>query len=457
MAAAGAGSGAPPGAGTEPLAAGAPSRGARTEPVAAARPSPTGLRSVLGALVSPRTWLAVIHLLAGLVIGFVAFLVVVVGVSLGIGLMPLFLVGIPVLVGVIWLTGVGARTERVRFAVLLGVDIPEPAPLPDEPRGWRRMNLLFLARSTWLPTVYALLRLPFSLIQAVVILSVWGLGLALIALPAYNGALPGGSAHMGSFALNNLAWVALGVVIGVALLLSAPPLTRVLAAGDAAVARWMLGPGRRADLTARIGELETSRAGVVDAAETERRRIERDLHDGAQQRLVSLAMELGRARAKFASAAWGSEAIVGQAHEQAKEALTELRNLVRGVHPPVLSDRGLDAALSGLAALSPVPVTVRVDLAERPPASVEAIAYFVVAEALTNVAKHAKASRALVTVTRSGNLLNVAVTDDGIGGASLAGQGLSGLAARVAGIDGRLLVTSPDGGPTEIEAVLPCG
>jgi len=130
---------------------------------------------------------------------------------------------------------------------------------------------------------------------------------------------------------------------------------------------------------------------------------------------------------------------------------------VRGVHPPVLSDRGLDAALSGLAALSPVPVTVRVDLPERPPASVEAIAYFVVAEALTNVAKHAKASRALVTVTRSGDLLNVNISDDGVGGASLDGQGLSGLAARVAGIDGRLLVTSPDGGPTVIEAVLPCG
>jgi signal transduction histidine kinase len=443
MAAAGAGSGFPPGAGTEPLAAG--------------RASPGGLLSVLGALVSPRTWLAVIHLLAGLVIGIVAFTVVVVGIALGIGLMPVFLVGIPVLVGVIWLAGQGGRAERARFAVLLGAVIPAPAPLPDEPRGWRRMNLLFLARSTWLPTVYALIRLPLSAIQAVAVTAVWGVGLALIALPAYNGALPGGSAHLGSFALNNLAWVALGVATGVALVLAAPTLTRVLAAEDAAVARWLLGPGRRARLTARIGELETSRAGVVDAAETERRRLERDLHDGAQQRLVSLAMELGRARAKFASDPQAAEAIVGQAHEQAKEALTELRNLVRGVHPPVLSDRGLDAALSGLAALSPVPVTVRVDQAERPPASVEAIAYFVVAEALTNVAKHAKASRVLVSVTRSGNLLNVAVSDDGIGGASVTGQGLSGLAARVAGIDGRLLVTSPDGGPTAIEAVLPCG
>ena len=444
MTAAGAGSGVPPGTGAEVTAAGRDS-------------SPGGLPSALGALVSPRTWLAVIHLLAGLVIGLVAFLVVVLGITLGIGLLPVFLVGVPVLVGVLWLAGLGARAERARFALLLGVVIPPPAPVPAEPKGWRRMNLLFVARSTWLPTAYALIRLPFSLLQAIVVLSVWGLGVALVALPAYNGALPGGHAHLGAFALNNLAWVALGVVIGVAMLLAAPSLTRVLAAEDAAVARWLLGPGRQARMEARIGELETSRAGVVDAAETERRRPERDLHDGAQQRLVSLAMELGRARAKFASDPQAAEAIVGQAHEQAKEALTELRNLVRGVHPPVLSDRGLDAALSGLAALSPVPVTVRVDLPVRPPAGVEAIAYFVVAEALTNVAKHAKASRALVTVTRSGDLLNVNISDDGVGGASLDGQGLSGLAARVAGIDGRLLVTSPDGGPTVIEAVLPCG
>jgi signal transduction histidine kinase len=444
MAAAGAGSGAPPGAGAEALAA-------------AGLASPGGARSVLGALVSPRTWLAVIHLLAGLVIGIVSFTVVVTGISLGIALLPVFLVGIAVLVAVIWLAGMFARAERARFAVLLGTEIPGPPPRPDEPTGWRRLNLLFLARSTWLPSVYALVRLPLSVIEAIVVSSVWGIGLALLTLPAYNGALPGGSAHLGSFALNNAAWVALGVATGVALLLGAPPLTRVVAAGDAVVARWLLGPGRRAGMAARIGELETSRARVVDAAETERRRIERDLHDGAQQRLVSLAMELGRARAKFGSDPEAAEAIVGQAHEQAKEALTELRNLVRGVHPPVLSDRGLDAALSGLAALSPVPVTVRVDLAERPPPAVEAIAYFVVAEALTNVAKHAKASRALVTVSRTGDLLNVAISDDGIGGASLAGRGLSGLAARTAGIDGRLLVTSPDGGPTVIEAVLPCG
>jgi signal transduction histidine kinase len=168
-------------------------------------------------------------------------------------------------------------------------------------------------------------------------------------------------------------------------------------------------------------------------------------------------MELGRAKAKFATDPAAAEAIVGQAHEQAKEALAELRNLVRGVHPPVLSDRGLDAALSGLAALSPVPVNVRVMLATRPPGGIEAIAYFVVAEALTNVAKHARATRAAVVVEQVGVMLRVAIHDDGVGGASPAGRGLSGLASRAAAVDGLLTVTSPAGGPTTVEVLLPCG
>src|SRR5262249_24250053 len=227
------------------------------------------------------------------------------------------------------------------------------------------------------------------------------------------------------------------------------PAARRVAGGRAlaavAVARLLLGPPRRGALRARIGELELSRARVVDSAEAERRRIERDLHDGAQQRLVALAMDLGRARARFADDPEAARAIVDQAHAEAKEALVELRNLVRGVHPPVLTDRGLAAALSGLAALSPVPVSVRVDAAPRPPASVEAIAYFVVAEALTNVAKHARATRAVVSVDRRGDALSVVIRDDGIGGADLRGLGLSGLADRVSGVDGRLTVDSPAG------------
>jgi len=286
---------------------------------------------------------------------------------------------------------------------------------------------------------------------------VWSLGPVLLTAPLYNSALPGGGAHLAGHLVHGPVELTAAVLAGLVVLLAAPQITYALAREDEAVARWLLGSAGRAKLTERISELETSRARVMDAAEIERQRIERDLHDGAQQRLVSLAMELGRAKAKFASDPDAAASIVGQAHEQAKEALAELRNLVRGVHPPVLTDRGLDAALSGLAALSPVPVTVRVDLPARPPASVEAIAYFVVAEALTNIAKHAKASHAEVTVTRSGDLLSLVIADDGAGGADPAGQGLSGLAARVAGVDGRLTVTSPSGGPTSVQAVLPCG
>jgi signal transduction histidine kinase len=247
-----------------------------------------------------------------------------------------------------------------------------------------------------------------------------------------------------------------GAVLGLLLLPLPAQLTRGLASLDIAVARYLIGPGGSTDQTERITELEQSRARVVDAAEAERRRIERDLHDGAQQRLVSLAMNLGRAKARFADDPDGAREIIEQAHTEAKEALAELRNLVRGVHPPVLSDRGLDAAISGLAALCPVPVTVHADTGPRPPVSAEAIAYFVVAEALTNVAKHAHASRADVSVTRHGDVLRVLIRDDGAGGANPHGQGLAGLADRLAGVDGRLSVRSPDGGPTVIEAELPC-
>jgi signal transduction histidine kinase len=247
-----------------------------------------------------------------------------------------------------------------------------------------------------------------------------------------------------------------GTVLGLLLLPVPAQLTRMLATVDTAVARYLIGPGGSTDQTERITELEHSRARVVDAADAERRRIERDLHDGAQQRLVSLAMNLGRAKARFADDPEAARDIIDQAHTEAKEALAELRNLVRGVHPPVLTDRGLDAAISGLAVLCPVPVTVRADTGPRPSASAEAIAYFVVAEALTNVAKHAHASRAGVSLTRHGDVLRVLIRDDGVGGADPHGQGLAGLADRLAGVDGRLSVRSPAGGPTVIEAELPC-
>ena len=283
------------------------------------------------------------------------------------------------------------------------------------------------------------------------------MGLILLTLPAYAWAMPSGGLTLGDTVLHTRAELTLSAVIGALLLLAAPQLTRGLAIADGALARQLLGPRR--DLAARVDELESSRERVVDAAETERRRIERDLHDGAQQRLVALAMELGRAKARFADDIDAARELVDQAHVQAKEALTELRNLVRGVHPPVLTDRGLDAALSGLAALCPIPVDVHVDVPVRPRASIEAVAYFTVAEALTNVAKHSRASHAKVVVEGHGfpGTLTVMISDDGIGGADITGPGLSGLADRISGVDGRLSVESPVGGPTIIAAELPCG
>jgi signal transduction histidine kinase len=195
----------------------------------------------------------------------------------------------------------------------------------------------------------------------------------------------------------------------------------------------------------------------VEAAEGERRRIERDLPDGAQQRLVSLAMNLGMARQKFDSDPAAAQDLFVDAHAEAKLALGELRALVRGIHPAILTDRGLDAALSALAGRVGVPVDVEVMLEHRPPTAVESAAYFVVAEALTNVARHASATRASVSVVEHEDLIVVEVCDDGIGGADLAsGTGLAGLADRVDSIDGRMELRSPLGGPTVVRAELPC-
>ena len=428
---------------------------AGTGGAAAAPRHRVSLAALFWDIVSPVTWLAVIHLMGGFVIGLVSFVVAVTACVAAVGSAPAALVGIPLLAVTLWLCQRFAHAERARFRLLLGRDIVAP-PKPEPASLWRRMWRILVSGAAWRSFAYAVLRLPLGLVEFVLVTVVWSLGLALITMPAYNPALPGGAAHLGGFAFHGLWMLAAAALAGLVLLLAAPQLTRVLAVADTSVAAWLIGSDDRAELETRIGELETSRAAVVDAAEAERRRIERDLHDGAQQRLVSLAMELGRAKAKFSSDPEAAAVIVGQAHEQAKAALAELRNLVRGVHPPVLSDRGLDAALSGLAALSPVPVTVGVDIPARPPASIEAIAYFVVAEALTNVAKHAHASRAEVTVRRDGDLLTLVIYDDGVGGADPAGQGLSGLAARVAGVDGRLWVSSPAGGPTSVEVVLPC-
>ncbi|MEY9891892.1 signal transduction histidine kinase [Catenulispora sp. MAP12-49] len=248
------------------------------------------------------------------------------------------------------------------------------------------------------------------------------------------------------------------ILVAGAVTFAGPRLIHLLANADETAARRLLGPSETIVLAERVQTLSDSRAATVEAADAERRRIERDLHDGAQQRLMSLAVHLGIARKTLKDVPPDAMAVIIDAHEQVKEAMTEIRDLVRGLHPAVLDDRGLDAALSGVAARSAVPVRLTVDAAGPLSASVETVAYFVVSEALANVVKHSRAKQAEVDVTRQDDTLLIRISDDGVGGAdSQDGTGLTGLAQRVASVDGRLRLTSPSGGPTVLTAELPCG
>jgi len=213
---------------------------------------------------------------------------------------------------------------------------------------------------------------------------------------------------------------------------------------------------RDGELQERVEELTVSRAGAVDAAEAQLRRIERDLHDGAQARLVALGMNLGLAEQQLGKDPERAAEHLADARAAASEALKELRDLARGIHPPILADRGLGPAIGALASHAAVPVSVDVELAGRPPAAVETAAYFVAAEALANALKHADAARIDVDVHERGDDLVVRVLDDGRGGASEENGGLHGLRQRVEALDGSLRIASPAGGPTVIEAVLPC-
>jgi signal transduction histidine kinase len=241
------------------------------------------------------------------------------------------------------------------------------------------------------------------------------------------------------------------VAIGGLLVLPLTPwVIRGFAALDATVARACLRPSK-------VDVLRETQARTVDIAMADRRQIERDLHDGAQQRLLSLGMDLGMALDKFDSDPDAARGLVGDAHAELQRAIAELRNLARGIHPAVLTDRGLDAALSALAARSPVPVRLDVSLNERPPASVEATAYFIVAEALTNAARYSNATSATVTVRQQGDKLHIEVADNGVGGAEQRpGGGLAGLADRASSVEGTLRISSPTGGPTVVAADLPC-
>ena len=435
--------------------------------------SPNPFARALRAPFELRTWKETAHLLLNLPVGTATFTVIVTGFGLGFGML-ITLVGIPILFAMLYVSRAMGWFERGRAKLLLDQEVAPPyRPDPEKDRWWRQPLSRATDPASWVEIVYHLLLLPIGVFTFTVAFTVWVLGLSLLFLPVYAWALPG-QVHVfdswvkvsidatpklnvvgghGGWVIDTPFEYAVLVLIGAVVVLLAPWVIRGLATANRYLVRGLIGK----DLSERVQTLTESRAAVVDLAAEDRRQIERDLHDGVQQRLVSLAMDLGRAKEKLDTDPEQAKELVGEAHEEAKRAITEVRDLARGIHPAVLTDRGLDAALSALAARATVPVDVRVEVAERPPASVEAAAYYVVSEALTNVTKHARATKASVTVRRSGDRLTIQVQDDGVGGASVIdGSGLAGLRDRVGALDGELHLLSPQGGPTVLMVEIPC-
>ncbi len=400
-----------------------------------------------------RGWSDFIYVATGLPLGIVWLTLLVTLLSVGLGL-ALITIGIPILALTLLLSRWGADTERERAALVLGAPIPRPLP-PDAStaRLLDRWRARLSERRTWRDLGYMLLLGPVGIIAGSIAIALWSAALAALLAPALAPAAPAGSLldDLGTLGLVAVAAAAIPIAALAALV------TRALAAGCAALAESLLASDDRAELAERISALEATRSGAVDSADARLRRIERDLHDGAQHRLAYIAMELGRARAKLADDPEAVDVLLAGAHDESKVAMRELRDLVRGIHPSVLSDRGLDAALSGLAERATVPVEIRGSVEGRLPPAVETAAYYVVAETLTNVGRHSGAKRAHVDLRRDGGALVLAIGDDGHGGARrVPGSGLEGLAQRVEALDGTLEVDSPAGGPTKIVARLPC-
>jgi signal transduction histidine kinase len=385
-------------------------------------------------------------------LGLTTLTVLVTMVAVGVGL-SLVIIGIPLLVALYELARFGARMERLRAALVLGASIAPP------PRARATGNLLHREltrlrdRTGWKELGYMALLATVGTVMGAVVIGLWSVVVAAVASPAFSAAAPSGSL-LGGLS----AWALSGIVVG-GLGLGALTVfgTRGLGLALTSIARWLLAPDERAVLAARVTTLEATRAGAVESADARLLRLERDLHDGAQHRLSYIAMELDRARAKLADDPDAASELLTRAHDESKKAMVELRDLVRGINPSVLTDRGLDAAVSGLAERCPVPVEVEIQVDPRPPSAIETAAYYVVAEALTNVGKHAGAHSAAVQIRRDGSRLAIEVRDDGQGGASRRpGSGLEGLAQRVEALDGSLTIDSPVGGPTTVRAEVPC-
>jgi signal transduction histidine kinase len=399
----------------------------------------------------PSTWRGNVYLVVSFFVGLATFTFLVTAISLGVGLLVVW-IGVPILLGTLWATRGLAALERRRAGWLLAEPIPSAYLPPHRPGILGRLHAALSDGATWKDLLWLLVVLPvLGLAGFTLAVSVWGAAVGTVLMPAWYWSIPDPGIDWGLFTIDTLGEAFAVVPVGLVLIAVAIPLTRASAFGIASLGRALLAPSERR----RLEELERTRAGAVDSQAAELQRIERDLHDGAQARLVALAMDLGMAQEKLASDPAGAQALVADAHTEAKRALAELRDLSRGIYPAILTDRGLGPALSSIAARNPVEVALEVDLDERLPAATEAAAYFVAVEALTNVAKHSGAEHCRVRIARRGGRLRVEVTDDGHGGADPGGAGLTGLRQRVEALDGTLLVQTGELGTT-IRAELPC-
>jgi signal transduction histidine kinase len=405
-----------------------------------------------------RVWKAAVYLplTFGLAVGWFVILVAGVSVSAALTIVWVGLLGFALLD--VLLRG-GSMLDRKLVGWVYGVRIPNPYRPIQGKKLRDTAKIMITDPATWKDLAYQVVRIPLAFCYFVVSAVMWGFTSMFLAAPLLSTAddSPVINIDLITYEVDSVAKGLALVPIGVLAFVVCLYVVKAMSIVDLAVAKALLGPSEKQALRAQTVSLKASRARGVDAAEAERRRIERDLHDGAQQQLLAVAMDIGRARAKMENDPDGARLLIEQAHSGTRAAISELRDLARGIYPAILTDRGLDAALSALAARAPVPVSISVDLPERPPAVVESIAYFTVAEALTNVAKYAQATQAAVQVVRQGDEVTVEIRDDGQGGASLVhGGGLAGLADRAATIDGALTVDSPPGGPTIVRAVLPC-
>ena len=417
------------------------------------------VRAFILSPVHPATWYATAGIVRGLFVGVFGFAILASLFSTGastlfIGIGVLFLA-----LGIEW-SRLVARVERRRAT------LADPRPLiPHAYRpfggGWRGvLRAEFGDESRWRDVLYLGVSLPLVIIEFSLAATIWGLALVLATMPIWYDAAPAADlpSYLAGIGGHEAPLVVLRFLVGAALLPVAASLSQLLMSLHRAVVAGMLCTSESRELRRQVETLRESRSAVLQAEASELRRIERDLHDGAQQRLVMLTMDLGLASEKIDTDPATARRLVLEGRDQAHQALAEIRQLVRGIAPAILLDRGLVAAIGSIAAHGPVATTVESNLepGRRLPDSIERAAYFVVTEALANVAKHSGASHCAVRVNRAGSWLVVEIEDDGAGGATVSpGGGLAGLAGRVEAVEGRFSLSSPAKGPTIVRAELP--